>query len=213
MSATFYSGTDWQDSSGPETIVQIHEPYVWPVDDNSEAAKDVLAAGLHPVVACGSRLQADGRANNLTGVVTSFDEGITAGTSIDMVRINIADGMIVRNYVANVLTYSGVETATFETAPIPGQAVYVDDSAILPAGVTLSLSPLNGLAGTSLPNPLAGYLWYCEDEYADATFGLANLTSTFVATMVDPGAGEIPNVYTYCILLTNAVGLNENQDV
>ena len=211
MSATFYSGTDWQDSSGPETIVQVHEPYIWPVDDNSEAAKDALADGLHPVVAIGSRLQADGRANNLTGVVTSFTAGLTTATGL--ARINIADGMIVRNYIANVLTYSGTTTLTFEATPIPGQAVYVDDSAILPAGVTLSLSPLQGVAGTAVPNPLAGYLWYCEDEYGDAAVGGPNVASTFDGALAEPEAGEVPTIQVYCILLTNAVGLNENQDV
>jgi len=206
MTTEFYSGTDWQDSSGPTLIAQVHEPYVWPVDDNSEAAKDALAAGLHPVVAIGSRLQADGRANNMTGVVTSFTAGLTTAT--DLVRVNVAHGMIVRNYVANVLTYSGTTANTFETTPIPGQAVYVDDSLALAAGVTLSLSPLNGLAGTSLPNPLAGYLWYCEDEYADAAVGGPNAAATFDGSLAEELVQQ-----TYCIWLTNAVGLNENQDV
>lgn len=204
MPDEFYSGTNWQDSSGPHVIVQVHESDIWPIADNCEGgAKDALADGLHPVIAIGGRTEDDCRALNLTGVVTSFTAGLTTATGL--ARVNIADGMIVRNYVANVVTYSGTSAHTFETAPIPGQCVYVDDSQALGAGVTLSFAPINE---DSLANPLAGWLWYCEDEYADAVVGGPNSTPTF--------DNELPSQMTqqvYCILLGNATGFNQAQYV
>lgn len=207
MPAEFYGAGDeafWEQSSGPHTVIQVHESDCWPVADNSgSGTKDAIADGLHPVVAVGGRTEADGRAQNLTGVVTSFTAGLTTATGL--VRVNIADGMIVRNWVANVLTYANGDAATFETAPIPGQPVYVDDSDDLGEGVTLSLSPLNDGA---LPNPLAGWLAYCQDEYADAVVGGPNSASTFDGTL----ANELVE-QAYCVVLGNAPGFNQAQYV
>ena len=48
MVDVFYSGTNWEQSSGPIVNVEVHEEDVWPVDDNSASGtKDALAAGLH----------------------------------------------------------------------------------------------------------------------------------------------------------------------
>lgn len=194
----------YEDSSGPYVFVQVHESDIWPVADNSESgAKDAIAGGLHPVVAIGGRTEADCRALNLTGVVTSFKAGLTTATGL--VRVNIADGAIVRNWVANVVTYSGTSAHTFETAPIPGQCVYVDDSQALGEGVTLSMAPLNE---DDLPNPLAGWLWYCQDEYADAAVGGPNTAATFDTVLADSLVEQ-----AYCILLSNAVGFNQAQYV
>lgn len=204
MPDEFYGGaTDealYEDSSDPTTIVQVHESDIWPVDNNCLAGaggKDQIAGGLHPIVAIGDRATPD-RPENLTGVVISFTAGLT--TAKGLVRINIADGYIVRNYVANIASYDTNNDAVLETGPIvPGQPVYVDDSSdIVAKGVTVSLSPLNE-AGTA--NPLAGYLWYCEDEYADQAVGGPNVSSTFVTSVSDILAYPI-----YCILLTNDSG-------
>lgn len=207
MPAEFYGAGDeafWEQSSGPLTIIQAHESDCWPVADNSgSGTKDAIADGLHPVVAIGGRTQADGRAQNLTGVVTSFTAGLTTATGL--VRINIADGAIVRNWVANVLTYANGDAATFETAPIPWQLVYVDDSNDLGEGVTLSLSPLND---GDLPNPLAGWLAYCQDEYADAVVGGPNSASTFDGTL----ANELVE-QAFCVVLGNAAAFNQAQYV
>jgi hypothetical protein len=147
---TFQNGTNWQQSSGPHVIRDALESDCWPVDDNSgSGTKDQLAEGLHPVIALGGRTAADGRPLNLTGVVTSFQAGGTTATG--RVRVNIADGMVVRQYVANVLTYSGGAANTFEQAPVPFQPVYVDDSDDLSEGVTLSMSELND---ADVRNPL-----------------------------------------------------------
>jgi hypothetical protein len=94
------------------------------------------------------------------------------------------------------LTYAGGNPATFEQAPVVGQPVYVDDSDDLSEGVTLSMSPLND---ADVRNPLAGYLFYCQDEYADAGVGGPNSSSTF--------DGTLPNAATeqsYCVILVNA---------
>jgi hypothetical protein len=196
MTATFWSGTNWQQSSEPHTIVDVQESDCWPVDDRSgSGTKDQLAPGLHPVVAIGGRTAADGRPLNLTGVVVSYD-GAGSGTATDRVEINTADGAIVRNYVANVLTYAAGVPATWETAPVVGQPVYVDDSNDLAEGVTLSMSPLND---ADVRNPLAGYLWYCQDEIADGFAGGARLTSTFDGTLAEELVEQ-----TYCVYLVNA---------
>jgi hypothetical protein len=194
MPDTFYAGTNWQQSSEPHTIIQVQESDCWPVDDRSgTGTKDQLADGLHPVIAIGGRTAADGRPLNVTGVVVSYT-GAGAGAATDLVRVNIADGTIVRQYVANVLTYSGTP-ATFETTPVPGQPVYVDDSDDLSEGVTLSMSPLSD---AGLRNPQAGVLFYCQDEYANAQVGGANATTTFDVVLANSLVEQ-----EYCVLLLN----------
>jgi hypothetical protein len=110
------------------------------------------------------------------------------------VIVNIAAGNIVHNWVANILTYNGGAPATFETAPVPGQPVYVDDGDDLAAGVTLSLSAIN-VAGVK--NPQAGVLWYCQDEMADAGQGGPRATYTFDTSLLNSLVQQ-----AYCILLT-----------
>ena len=196
MTTQFYSGSAWQQSSEPHTFVSVQESDCWPVDDRSgSGTKDQLADGLHPVVAIGGRTAADGRPFNLTGVVVSCNIS-TAGTATDRIVVNIADGTIVRNYVANVLTYSGGSPATFETAPVMGQPVYVDDTDDLGEGVTLSMSPLSD---AGLRNPLAGYLWYCQDEIADGQVGGSRSTATFDTSLSNSLVQQV-----YCVLLVNA---------
>ena len=197
----FFSGPGWQQSSEPSTVVDVHESDVWPVHDNSgSGTKDSLLTaalvydGVHPVVAIGGRTAADGRPLNVTGIVESVTPGLTLATS--HVRVDIADGKIVRNWVANVLTYNAGSAATFEQAPVVGQPVYVDDSDDLGEGVTLSLSPLND---AGVKNPLAGYLWYCQDEMANAAVGGARAAATFDGTLANSLVEQ-----EYCVLLINA---------
>ena len=191
----FY-GHGYETSSIPLTIVDVHESDIWPIADNSNAAKDAIGAGLHPVIAIGGRTIADGRPLNLTGVVVSFTAGPTTATG--RIAVNIADGYIVKNYVANVLTYTpGAAALTFESAPALGQPVYVDDSDDLGAGCTLSLSALND-DNPGLRNPLAGVLWYCQDEYVDTGQGGG------VTSAVWPKSwSEAYSEYLVCILLFN----------
>lgn len=192
MPATFQSGTDLQASSEPMTIVTVQEDDCWPVDDRSgSGTKDQLDENLHPVIAIGDRA-APTRPLNLTGVVVSMDRTVL-GTATDQVRVNIAHGAIVRQYVSNTLTYANNVPSTFEQTPVPGQPVYVDDSNDLAEGVTLSMSSLNDV---DVENPLAGVLWYCQDETADGQVGGPNATRTFDVAL--------PNEETeqeFCVLL------------
>jgi hypothetical protein len=58
------------------------------------------------------------------------------------------------------------------------------------------MSPLNGHGG--LHNPMAGVLWYCQDEMANAEMGGARSTPTF-----DTALPEAKTEQEYCILLIN----------
>jgi len=196
MPATFYLGTNWEQSSEPLTIVDVQEGDLWPVGARSEStAKDTISLGEHPVVAVGG-IAETGRGSALTGVVVSINLSV-AGTATDRVELNIADGAIVRQYVSNILTYAGEAPATYEQTPVVGQPVYVDDSSDLSAGVTLSMSPQNH-AGAA--NPLAGYLFYCQDEIADGQAGGGRATATFDTALANEKVEQI-----YCVLLAGAV--------
>lgn len=191
-----FQGHPWQQSSEPFLPIDVQESDCWPVDDRSgSGTKDQLDEGLHPVIALGGRTAADGRPFNLTGVVTDMHRTVL-GTATDRVEINTADGTIVRQYVANVLTYSSGDADTFEQAPIPFQPVFVDDSDDLSEGVTLSMSPLND---ADVRNPLAGYLTYCQDEIADGQAGGARAISTFDTSLANSLVEQ-----SYCVLLINA---------
>lgn len=190
----------WEDTSGPFVTVPVHESDIWPVDDNSgSGTKDSIFnaagdyAGVHPVVAVGGRTAADGRPLNVTGIVVSATPGLT--TALGRVVLNVADGFIVRQWVANVLTYANDVPATFEQAPVVGQPVYVDDSNDLGEGVTLSMSPLND---ADVANPYAGVLWYCQDEMADSAQGGPNAAATFDTSL----ANELVE-QEFCVLLIN----------
>ena len=190
---TLYQDTNWEQASEPLTIVQAHESDIWPIHDNSIAGnKDTIGLGKHPVVALGGRTAALGRQlMSLTGVVTSFRAGLTV--PLGMVEVNIARGYMVRQYVNNILTYNGGNPATYEQAVVPGYPVYVDDSDDLSAGVTLSMSPLNS---AGLTNPLAGYLWYMQDEYANSNVGGPNATSPFDTVLPNSATEQV-----FCVLL------------
>jgi hypothetical protein len=191
----FYNDATYEQSSEPKTPVSVQESDCWPVDDRSiSGAKDQLAGGLHPVIAIGGRTAADGRPLNVTGIVYTYT-GVGSGTATDRVVVDIADGVIVRQYVSNILTYSGGNPDTYETAPIVGQPVFVDDSAALSAGVTLSMSPLNS---AGVKNPMAGILFYCQDEIADGFAGGARATATFDTALANEEVEQV-----YCVLLIN----------
>ncbi len=191
-----FQGHPWQQGSEPYLPAEVQEVDCYPVDDRSgSGTKDQLADGLHPVVAIGEQA-APSRPLQRTGVVVTIDV-TTAGTATDRVVVNIADGAIVQQYVANVLTYANDVPATFEQTPQVGQPVYVDDSNDLSEGVTLSMSPLND---GDLENPLAGNLWYCQDEIADGGYGGARLASTFDTSL----ANELVE-QSYCVMLTSAM--------
>jgi hypothetical protein len=161
MSTEFYSENDYEQSSGPLVCRNVYDDLdFWP--NSTDDAKDALEAGMHPILAIG---QHEDRPWNVCGAVLTYDA--TSGRIV----MNIAPGAIYKAYVENILTYSGGDANIFETAPEIGQPVFVDDSDDLPAGVTLSLSPLND---ADEPNPRAGVIWYCQDEDPDGDIGGAN---------------------------------------
>jgi hypothetical protein len=161
--AEFYNDTDWQGSSGPYVMRTFDASEdLWPHGAGSEidgGDKDVLADGLHPVLAIGAK---GNRPRNLTGVVVTYQ------SNNDRAVLNLAEKVVVRAYVSNILTYSGGSGNTFDTSLAVGDPVYVDDSGPLSAGVTLSESPLNE-SGSA--NPLAGYVTRCQDQFDDSGVG------------------------------------------
>jgi len=202
MPDTFQEGTDWQQSSEPHVMRQCALGNLWPQGARSGSGiKDTLAVtdspAKHPVLAIGGRTVNTpgdrGRPENITGVVVSYSD------SVHLVTLNLGEKYIVKQYVFNVLTYAQGAAATFETAPIIGQPVYVDDSDDLSEGVTLSLSPLND---GDLPNPLAGWLWYCQDEYYDYEVGGPNAAAQWPKDWADDPGDE----YEVCVMLTNGTG-------
>jgi hypothetical protein len=191
----FYDGPTLQQSSEPFLPLDVQEGDCWPVDNRSESgAKDQLDDGLHPVVAIGGIAEA-GRGYAIVGVVTTVNMSVL-GTATDRVELNVAPGAIVRQYVSNILTYSGEAPNTYEQTPVVGQPVYVDDSADLSAGVTLSMSPLNH---AGLANPLAGWLVYCQDEIADGQVGGGRLVATFDTALANEAVEQV-----YCVMLRGA---------
>jgi len=167
---------------------------LWPHGAGSELPagdKDVLEDGLHPVLAVGLRAN---RPINLTGVVISYN------SDNDRAQVNLGEKVCVKSYVANVLTYSGTVPATFDNSIDIGSPVYVDDSSALGSGVTLSRSPLNNNGGQA--NPLAGYIFYCQDDYDDSGVGGAGANVSYPRS-----SGTTLTQYEYCVMLTNNFGI------
>lgn len=191
MPATFYSETDWEQSSEPFVNRQVAVADLWPQGARSvSGTKDVPGAGDHVVLAVGGMTVADGRPDNVIGVLVSY-------TDANLCTLNIAEGYIIRAYVSNILTYNAGAPATWEGAPVIGQPVYIDDSDDLQEGTTLSMSPLN-TAG--LANPQAGVLWYCQDEYVDSGVGGPNVSAVWPQTW--SAIADEENLV--CVLLTGA---------
>ena len=177
VTSDFYSGTDWESSSGPILSRQFALTDLWPVGPDSESDgvgdKDDLADGLHPFVAIGPKAS---RPSNLVGVVLSFND------SADLAQINLAPGFCAKAYVANVLTYNAGAPNTFDQSLAIGEPVYIDDSDSLDSGITLSRSPLNDDGNG---NPQAGYLFYDQDDYADSGVGGPNSTADWPKTVAN----------------------------
>ncbi len=191
MTDVFYSGTDWESSSGPIITRQLSTADVWPEGAGSEDAggnKDELAGGLHPCLAIGPKAL---RPINAVGVVVSYQDD-------NLINLNVARGFCFKAYVANVLTYNAQGgAATFDQSLAIGEPVYIDDSDALDSGITLSRSPLNG-HNPGASNPRAGWLYYNQDDFLDSGVGGPNaaadwpkvcansLVYTLVTVMLDP---------------------------
>lgn len=199
MPDEFMSGSDWEQSSGPIITRAYHWGDLWPIGEHGDddgGAKDDLADGLHPVVAIGPNA-ADGtkafRPVNLTGVVVSCND------DAEIAQINLAPKVVVRQPVANINEYSGGALSTYLTSMRIGQPVYVDDSSSLSTGTTLSTSAIND---DGAANPLAGYLYYCQDEMLDSPVGGPNTSAVWPKTVADELVED-----EYCVILVNDNGL------
>lgn len=153
MSTTFYQGTDWATSQGPRVHRNVADEDLYP----HGSGKDALEDGLHPVLAIGGASDTR-RVDHKCGVLVTYES--ESGRAV----VNVAQGAIVKAYIANITGYSGGDANAFATSLTIGMPVYIDDSDDLPAGVTLSLCPTNDADAS---NPLAGYLWYDQTEDVD----------------------------------------------
>lgn len=195
---TFYSAVDWEQSSSPMVSRNVHleandtTQLLWPVGGTF----DTLTDGEHPVLAIG---RAANRPANLVGVVMTYN------TATEIATLNVADKVIVRAYVANIAGYDGAAANAWQNTIYPGDPVYVDDSddlSTLDTGCTLSFSDTNE-DGTA--NPLAGYVWWCQDEYADSGVGGPNSTQG----INQPAEVDTSERMTLCVMLTNDFGVAE----
>jgi|PlaIllAssembly_1097288.scaffolds.fasta_scaffold01829_7 hypothetical protein len=171
MPATFQAHPWESQKTEPIVTVQFETGMLWPHGAASEIGggnKDVLEDGLHPVLAVGSK--ADRNVHTLTGIV------VTVNDDASLAQLCLGKEMAVIQYVTNILTYAQGAAATWAANWNIGMPVYVDDSAELAEGVTLSLSPLNS-AGSQ--NPLAGWIIPCQDEYSNFYVGGANIASAY----------------------------------
>jgi hypothetical protein len=197
MTTAFYSGTDWQQSSGPTCPRFFELADLWPQGAGGEidgGNKDVLAAGLHPVLAIGARAN---RPRNLTGVVIDYDDA-------NRVNLSVSHCFIVRQYVANISGYNETSGAAdaWVTSIDAGHPVFVDDSGPLAAGVTLSVAQTNESGSR---NPQAGYVMYCQDDYDDSGFGGRDQAG---GGLPHSGLSSDSTEYTLmCVLLTPEQGV------
>jgi len=111
------------------------------------------------------------------GTVMSID----ANTSIAVV--DFSPGMVYMHSVRNVTTYGGAVETVWAAINV-GDVVYYDASATMPAGVKLSLSPLDN-TGAATPTRF-GVVAYS----ARVTFPLASVAATTVrCPVMQRGAG------------------------
>ena len=115
----------------------------------------------------------------LTGTVLVID----AVNSVAIVDFTC--GMVYQHYVRNVLTYNAAVEATWG-AIAEGATVYYDSSATMPAGVKLSTSPADNVAGT---NPVFGRAVAANPTDA-ALYPLGGITaSTQTCAVMQVGVG------------------------
>jgi len=196
MPSTFYSGPGWEASSTPTLPRKVHiesnadTSILWPLG----GSWDTLTNGEHPVLAFGLKAN---RNRCITGVVISYN------SATEIAMLDVADKKIVKNYVVNIAGYTQAGTANaWQDLVTPGDPVFVDDDpavAAAGAGVTLSFSPTNG-GGAN--NPLAGYVFWCQDEYEDTAIGGPNTTQG----LDQPAEIETTEVLTLCVMLVNDCG-------
>lgn len=190
----FITGPGWEQSSAPIVPRKVHfndddlTDLVWPC----VAPFDTPADGDHPILAIGRKAN---RPNNVTAVLVTYD----ADTDIGV--FNMADKFVSVQYVANVSGYSGTTPNAWQNTVYPMDPVFVDDSlaiAALNTGCTLSFAQTGGIGA----NPLAGYVFWCQDEYDEEGVGGANTAQG----INQPAAADTSEVLTLCVLQVNNYG-------
>lgn len=119
----------------------------------------------------------------LTGTILAVD------ADDEMATINFTSGDIRWWEVRNVLTYNaGVAELTWGALNI-GDLVYYDRTiGILPAGVYLSTSPLDGIDGDA--NPFFGWIMMRDDaDAANFEKGVDDVASTHNCAVMQAGSG------------------------
>lgn len=156
----FYTGTDWQGSSEPYINRNVIEADLWPV--GAADGRDELEAGHHMFFAIGP---VAARPRNLVGVSVTYDD------AADRAVMNIAPGFVAKAYVCNITTYAQGVASAWATTLRFGEPVWIDDSAEVGLGCTLSLAGSNSAGST---NPKAGYVWRMQDEEPSTGVGGTN---------------------------------------
>lgn len=156
----FYTGSDWQGSSGPIIPRNYILSELWP--QGLAQGKDVFEPGMHQAFAIGPNAN---QPLNIVGVSTTYN------TTSGRIEMNIAPGFIFRAYVANVLTYNAGAPNTWAATLNVGDFVYLDHSTDLPAGTTLSRSPLDE---DGHGNPRCGIVCRRQTEDPDTGIGGGN---------------------------------------
>jgi len=160
MPDEFLTGSDWQGRSGPYQNVNVIEADLWPV--GAADGRDELEDGHHMFFAIGPVAN---RALNIVGVSVSYND------DADRCVMNVAPSFIAKAYVCNITGYAGAVANAWAAALNFGDPVYIDDSAEVGLGCTLSRAGSNSAAAT---NPKAGYVWRAADEEPDTGIGGGN---------------------------------------
>ncbi len=116
----------------------------------------------------------------LTGTILSID------ARRSMAVIDFTPSMVYRQSVRNVLTYNAGAENTFGAINI-GDVIYYDRSGTMPAGVYLSTSPLDSVAGA---NPIFGFAVAANDTDAALFAKGGAVASTQTVAVMQVGAGR-----------------------
>ncbi len=184
MPNEFYSGSDYESTSKPDVPVEVHVNYIWPVGAGQN--KDEAFEGMHPIVAIGSPTT---RPVNMCGVVVTYE------AETGRVRLNVAQGAIVKQYVCNISGYTQGAASSWVANLNPGDPVWIDDSVEVGAGCTLSRSSTNSAGQT---NPMAGFVMPCQDQLPDVGIGGGRTDPFPIAFATDTDEAWL----TVCVMLT-----------
>ncbi len=160
MPTVFYSNSDWEGRSEPYQDVNVQLDDIWPC--GAADGRDELEDGMHMFFAVGAKAN---RPLNVVGVSVTYND------AAERVVLNVADSFVAKAYVCNITGYGGGVANAWAATLAFGDPVYIDDSAEVGLGCTLSRSNQNSAGAI---NPRAGYVWRMPDEEPDAGVGGGN---------------------------------------